>query len=30
MTVADDKAETDLLSFIDEMETIAAVEAVCR
>jgi hypothetical protein len=28
--VADDKAETDLLSFIDEMKTIAAVEAVCR
>jgi len=28
--VADDKAETDLLSFIDEMKTIAAVEAACR
>ena len=25
--VADDKAETDLLSFIDEMKTIAAVES---
>ena len=28
--VADDKAETDLLSFINEMKTIAAVEAVRR
>jgi len=28
--VADDKAETDLLAFINEMKTIAAVEAVRR
>jgi hypothetical protein len=28
--VADDKAETDLVSFINEMRTIAAVEAVRR
>ena len=28
--VADDKAETDLMSFIEEMKTIAAVEAVRR
>jgi hypothetical protein len=28
--IADDKAETDLLSFINEMKTIAAVEAVRR
>jgi hypothetical protein len=28
--VSDDKAETDLLSFINEMKTIAAVEAVLR
>jgi hypothetical protein len=28
--VTDDKAEADLLSFINEMKTIAAVEAVLR
>jgi hypothetical protein len=28
--VSDDNAETDLLSFINEMKTIAAVEAVLR
>ena len=28
--VTDNEAETDLLSFIDEMKTIAAVEAVRR
>ena len=28
--IADDKAERDLLSFIDEMKAIAAVDAVCR
>jgi hypothetical protein len=28
--VADDKAETDLVSFINEMRTISAVEAVRR
>ncbi|HSO60295.1 MAG TPA: PqqD family protein [Desulfobacterales bacterium] len=28
--VADDKAETDLVSFINEMKTIAAVDAVRR